>query len=338
MSTHADVKSCHINLFDAIKFPLFIQRILCISPFVRNGKHLVSSQITTAYSLCVIVGYILAIVFSVLQIHSNGFGWLDLSQGYLWIIIVCFELIIAVVSFPVVILFCLLSKHLQIELLTEIVRIDDVLIKEFGVDFNPIYLQFVHRQRGEMLICSIYFVYIYYTLHLVMQNHGLTLLGYYTFALAYILEQYVCALLFWSLSNSALLLRSKFVILNQIQEILYRNPYDKNNAKVTKRKLSNLMVTFKDVCMIIDFISKSVGSMFVLQMAHDFTLLTSQCYIIFYILTKKNNGDMAIFVVANLLVWMMQNVMRIGLTAIAMSRTVDEVEVNRGKLDTNYCK
>lgn len=322
MQSQNDVQSCRLNFMDTINFPLLIQRILCISPFIRDGKKLISSHILTAYSICVMVGYVILIAVSIIQIKSVGFDWLDLSQGYLWIIIVCFELIFTVISFPLLLLFCLLSKHLQMKLLLEMSKIDDDLIQEFGVDFNHVYLRFVINQRVEIFSCSAYFAYIFYLLHCALQNHELSSLGFYIFAVAYVLEQYVCALLFWSLSNTALMLRSKLYMLTEIQENMYQNPSD--NLRFTKRKLSTLMVTFKDICLIIDLISHSIGSMFVLQMAHDFTLLTSQCYIIFYIVTKSRSAR-AITVIMHIMVWMVQNVLRIGVTAVTMSGTVDEV-------------
>lgn len=309
-----------------MKFPLLVQRIFCISPFIRDGKNLVSSQLLTAYTILVIIGYIVTIALSILQIQSRGFDWLDLSNGYLWIIIVCFELFFTVISFPILLFLCLVSKNKQMQLMTAISKIDDALIDEFDVNFHPVYLKFVISQRMQLFVCSTYFAYIYYTLRKALASHDLNTLGFHTFAVAYILEQYVSGLMFWSLSNIALILRSKFTLLKQIQEQMYHHPEE--NATMAKRKLSCLIVIFKDICQIIDMISQNVGSIFVLRMAHDFTLLTSQCYIIFYILSK-NRTENGIIVVMHMFVWMLQNVLRIGLTSVMMSYTVDEVSLDR---------
>lgn len=322
MASENEVKSCRLNFMDTIQFALTVQRIFCISPFVKDGKTLVASQLLTGYSIVAIVSYVIAIVFSILCIKSQGFDWLDLSQGYLWIIIVCFEIVFTIVSFPILLLVCLVSKHRQIQLLSDIARMDEVLIAEFGVTFNPVYLRFVVSQRVEIFLCSTYFVYIFLLLHGALQNHNLTSLPFYVFVVAYILEQYVSALLFWAISNTALMLRSKYVVLTQIQDKMFRNPHV--DITVTKRKLSTLMASFKDICFLVDLISQNIGAFFVIRMAHDFTLLTSQCYLIFYILTK-NTSSRAITVVLHLVVYMMQNVMRIGVTTVTMSRTVDEV-------------
>lgn len=303
-----------------------VQRIFCLSPFVRSGNQLATSTSLTVYSWIVIVGYVVAIAASIVQINANGFDWLDLSQGYLWIIIVCFELFFTIVTFPILLVYCQYAKQLQMQTLMKIVHLDQVLIDEFDANFNPVYLRQMISQRVEIFIWSSYFAYIYVVLHGVLHKHGLTLLGFYTFALAYVLEQYVSGLLFWSISNSASILRSKFAMLKQIQQHVHRHPY--TNATVTKRKLSTLMSTFKDICAIIDLISQSVGSMCVLRVAHDFTLMTSQCYLIYYFMTESG-GTVEFVPVMNIMIWMLQNVVRIGMIAFTMSWTVDEVSIWR---------
>lgn len=313
-----------ITFWEVIKCPYYLQLIAGISPYVRKGNQLVSTTLVNVYSTLLIVLFVFFVTVSIRLIRDEGFEWLNFNHGYLWIIIVCFELTFTVITFPIMLVYCQFSKREQIWFIIKIEEIDSLLIDEFEVSFNQLYSSFRIRQYVELGGSSLYYIIIYLVLRSILQFYELTSIGFELFSIVYVWEQAISGLMTFSFMNSSIVLSSKFAMLKQIQQTIETNVC--LSASVTKRKLSILMTTFKDVCQIIEMISQQTGVVLILRYSHDFTLLTSQCYMIYFLLTEYQD-EWTMKKLMTFLVWMVQNVVRIGLTSYRMHSTVSEVRM-----------
>lgn len=328
-------KSAPITYLDAIRVPLLVQRVICLSPFRRRGDRLVSSAAITCYSVLYLAAFLATITVSSVLIYADEFAWhATIRHGYLWVIISTFEVIFTMTTYPVLLVYALLARNLQMETMMFVDALDGKLRRVFGVDLNRFYVGFVRRQNAELFAWLLYFAVMYAILTAVMQTNGFSSVGFALFAFTYQMEQCSTGLLSWSITNSMKVLWSKFGTLRRVQRQLMRAAdagqfAGAGGAVQLKRQLAVLMRTFKDLCDVIDKMSERMGALFVLRYAHDFTLVTSQCYLVYWLLAENGTamGGSTWALLGSVVLWMWQNVARIGLTALWASWTVEEVSI-----------
>lgn len=318
---------------DAIRVPLRVQRLFGLSVFVHTADNQLRTSASITIGACLyIIAYLLAVVVSLLWIRSAGVDWpLARRHGYLWLIIATFEVGFTVGTYPVLLAFSLYTRPVQMAVLLRLHRLDERLSDTFAVDRRPFYARLVRNQNRQLIAWLLYYALLSGLLTALMSAHGYDAAGFALFAAAYQLEQCTTGLLTWTITNCVHVLADQFGALRTVQRTLMMRPppplADADGRTQLKRQLAVLMATFRDVCELIEQISDNMGAVFVLRYAHDFTLVTSQCYLVYWIVLENGaRMDAATWaLLGSVLLWMVQNVVRIGLTAMRMSQAVDEV-------------
>lgn len=344
-----------ISYLDVIRLPLLIQRVLCLSPFRRcrhDPQRLVTSVDITLYSCVYTAAYVLTVVVAVLMIRSDTIDWRSapFRQGYLWLIIGGFELSFTFVTHPLQLLFAQLTRDTQIRLLMHIVSLDERIRRTFDWSFDAFYASRIRRQTVEIGVWFCYFAALHGCLSAMMHAYGFSSAGFQLFALMYQLEQATTGLLSWTITNTLMVLCTKFETLRLVHgQMTMRSVLVSGMATMTtngggcdggqlgrrddaqrmKRQLASLMKMFKELCDLIDALNDNMGAQMVLRYAHDFTMLVSQCYLIYCVVLENGwHMDASMWaLVASTMLWMVQNVLRIGLTAMWAAKTVDEVKL-----------
>lgn len=311
------------NFFDSQRVQLFLQTLFGMSPFVRRGNQMVVSGLMNIYSILILITYIVLVSICLSELMSEVSGW-SLTGGYLWGIIVAFELMFTNAAFPLLIMHSLIFKKRQMEFLNKIFEIDERLQLHFKMHLKPLHRAIHNRNIGTACLCFAYFGGVSVIMTMMYFKFDINSKSIAIYSMVYQFEQAATGMLSSSIINITLVLRSRFRLLQMAHPLLLNG----NEVSTTKRKLrfSVWLFTFKELCNLVDSISENVGIILIVRVAHDFTLLTSQCYLIFWIYIDNSGSDKVVLVIL-VLYWMLQNVLKIGVTALVNQVTINEVHI-----------
>lgn len=309
------------NFFDSMRVQLFLQAAFGISPFIRRGNRVVSSRWINAHSIVILIIFVFVVWTSIIEILKEVSGWTE-SGSYLWMIIIFFELIFTNTAFPLLIVHSLLWKKQQMDFFNRVFALDESMQQHFRINIQPTHRALFIRTIGMFLICFLYYGIITF-FAIVGPLTSSTENKFVTYSLAYQLEQIATGFLSSAVINAALILKSRFQLLQMVQLILLSSDGDIASRKL---RLSVWLFNFKELCSLVDLFSQKFGAILIVRFAHDFTLLTSQCYLIFWIIFSVASSNANKWGYVSLVCfWMLQNIVKIGATAIVAQMTINEV-------------
>lgn len=310
------------NLFDSMRLQLFLQAVCGISPFTRQGNRVVSSRWMNVHSLVILVTFVTAVLTSLSELLNEIPEFLE-NGGYLWGIIIVFELLFTNTAFPLLIVHSMAWKTKQMAFFNRVFALDEKIQQHFRINLQPTHRALFKRSIGMFLISLVYFGGVTTMAVLILQSSNSKI--FITYSIAYQLEQATTGLLSTAVINTALILRSRFQLLQMVQPTLLRND---GNIASRKVRLSVWLFNFKELCSLVDLLSQNFGVILIVRFAHDFTLLTSQCYLIFWILFSVASSTPHKWVYVTMVCyWMLQNILKIGATALVAQMTINEVRV-----------
>ncbi|XP_037044662.1 putative gustatory receptor 2a [Bradysia coprophila] len=322
------------NLWDALNVTFNVQRFFCTFPLSRQGNQIVPSPFATCYSIVSMIVYINVLTLAVYVLRTEQTtknvqpveSEKRLSNSYLMILIVIFELVFNNVAILVIVLFSHIKQNSQIRFLQKLYDIDLVIMDELKMDIN------YQRLRGmcysAYIAIFIYFAalncYLFYKLHAF---NSLTP-GVAFMATLYQFQQSATAITTWTYVNYVTLVWNRFILIRKRQEDLSKEKKMllKTGVKYTENVslLSTLLMSYKELCSCIDVLNNLSGSILILMIAHDFTLTTSQVYLISWII-MDNYGEDKFELAFAVFLWMFPNLVKMGLTTFFTDITVDEV-------------
>lgn len=245
------------------------------------------------------------------------------QRSYLWAVIAGFEILFNNVGFIVSMILCECKKKRQLSFLNQIFDIDEVIKNDFRMEIR--YKNLYVNNIVAVLLCLIYYEGLTAFVLYFLYHHGLTSFGLYVFAFLYQYEQICSGMLSLSYINYVLLLRERFRILKDIQiESTNESTTIANPSNVAR--ISKLFLTYKQLCSLVELINDNYGIMLIIRIAHDFTLTTSQVYLISWVFMDSNVTN-KVELIACVAFWMIQNIVKIGLTALSTELTVKEVRM-----------
>lgn len=309
-----------LNLWDALKPTMFLQRVYCISPFQRVGNLLEPSLISSIHGLISVILYYALLVYSACLIIENGNVVPFFRKSYLWAVIGGFEMLFNNAGLIVLMILCALKKNQQLTFLNQIYDIDKIITKEFRMEirYNSLYL----RNIAAVFLCLIYYTGLAVLVLYFLNEYGLTSFGLYVFAFLYQYEQIYSGTMSLTYINYVLLIRERFTILKNIQIQLTNESAASYESNVLMT--SKLFLTYKDLCSLIELVNDNYGIILIIRTAHDFTLTTSQVYLISWVFMDSAVAN-KIELVTCITLWMIQNIVKIGLTTLSAELTVKEV-------------
>ncbi len=310
-------KMTKLNLWDALKPTLILQRVYCISPFQRVGNILKPSLLSSIYGLVSVILYYGFLVYSGHLIIKIGNVLPFFQKSYLWAVIGGFEIVFNNAGFIILVALCELKKKQQLSFLNRIYEIDEVIKKFFRMEiqYKSLYLNNI----AAIILCFIYYEGLIAFVLYFSYKFGLTSAGLYLFAFLYQYEQVCVGTVSLTYINYVFLVRERFRIIKNIQIKLTEESSQSNAQKVSK-----LFLTYKDLCSLIELVNDNYGIMLIIRIAHDFTLTTSQVYLISWVFMDSsvtNKFELA----ACIALWMIQNIVKIGLTTLSAELAVKEV-------------
>lgn len=311
------------TFLDVLKYPLLLQQVNCLSPFTIKDKRLVPNLFLSLYAYTYIILYIFTVITSIWMIRRENEVWVKNTSSYLWIAIICCELLFTNLLYPFMIIYLERHKQDQIFFLNNLMDLDALLQQEFNWNFSKFYTQHQFRQHIELSISILYYNTLYINLLYVMHNLGHGSLGMFLFLSTYHLEQCSTGITSWTIINSIRILESKFTALKHIQNIVFNTSFE---SKLTrKRKIGELLRIYKRLCFVINEISWKIGSILIVRYAHDFSLSTFQCYYIYWCLVNDKSTHKVENVLATS-IWMTQNFVKMGWTSLACYNVVRQVK------------
>lgn len=315
------------NFFDSQRVQLFLQTFYGMTPFVRRENRMVASGWMIVYSSLILLTYVILVSICISDLLSELSEW-SLNGGYLWVIIVSFELMFTNAAFPLLILHSLVFKKRQMDFYNKILDIDERLQQHFKMNLRPLHKAIQTRNIGTAVLCFAYYGGVSAIMTLAFFKFDSSSKGVALYSFVYQFEQMATGMLSSSIINTTLILRSRFRLLQLAHPLLLSG----KDVSTTTRKLrfSVWLFTFKELCSLVDSISENVGVILIVRVAHDFTLLTSQCYLIFWIYIDNTGTDKFLYVCL-VLYWMLQNLVKIGVTALVNQVTINEVHIEYTK-------
>lgn len=290
------------NLWDGLAVTFTAQKFFCIFPLKRQGNQIVRSTFATFYSIFSILFYFCSLALSLylLTIEQTTkklesvrkSDEVTFSKSYLVIVIAVFELVVNNLGILVTVAFSHIKKNSQILFLQKVYDVDLVMMKELKVELNYNRLRMMCYSAYISIFC--YYLalnsFVFYKLH---EFQNLTPAVAFMTTL-YLFEQSTTAITTWAYVNYVMLIYQRFVIIKKRQEdfVQEKKMILKSGNKYTENVslLSTLLMTYKELCSCIDVLNNMSGSILILRIAHDFTLTTSQVYLISWII-MDNTGS-----------------------------------------------
>lgn len=319
------VKTTTVDIWYSLRINLFKQQMHAISPFtVKDGKA-ISVWYWTLFSYLVIFVYISLMSGSIFVMYQTEFLHKIFSNSYLIAIICSFEIIFSNCNYILLITFTILTKNKQMEFLNQLHEMDNILFKHFPNTF----IDYCYQRKLSWIVIVITWIYYYMlgaTIWLKLyQNNDLTIENG-IFVICYGYEQVTSASLAACYINYVLQLKIRFSTIKNIKmQSFSKRIIDQNDdEKKFIKNVSKLLRSFKTLTEFIQFININSGLIMILRYTHDFTLTTSQFYIIFWIIIDNHGNDKMEFI-CYVIYWMLQNIIKCIGIGLVTQLTANEV-------------
>ena len=292
-----------------------MQRVLCLAPFSKKGNQFVSTAFSTIYVILWLSAYVGLLVTSFILMHESKL-LSSSARSFLWTIIISFEIVFSFTAYLVMIVYVSCKKQNHIAFLHKLYHVDVLLKHEHKFQIN--YSMIFYRNITSLIACIVYFDIWFYV------SNKADELGYYIFITMYYVEQFTCSILAMSYFNVVLVIRDRFRNLKTIQRCMAKNmgSLQHDEFKHTQN-LSMLMLTFKELCDCIDMLNEDLGQIFILRYGHELTLTVSHMFMLFTTLVE--NDEYTFRTVIIVIFWMMPNIVKMVLPAVASKLAVQEV-------------
>lgn len=308
-----------MKFLEAMKYQIRFQQFLLIAPYRVVKNRAESSGVLNLYIVIMVSGFFLNIVIATHLISSENSGNFGFNKGYLWRIIGIFELTFANVSYPLLVIHTLIYRRHQIDFLNKICDIDETLNEQFGVDTNR--LNDYQRWRSYIFIVgsSTYYLTLYYLVFFhLLPSAVATQTGYLLLVVANQMEQCSMGLLTWTIIYYCSVIRQRCTML---QSIKMADIIRSEDVKKSRKLMATWLAVFRDLCRLIEGMNNGWGFVIAWRYSHDFTLLISQLYLMYFIVELGGHSTIFLFV----LYWSIQNVFKLfgmGLSADMATRKV----------------
>lgn len=314
-----------MKVLNSIRYLVGIQTFFCIAPYCIRGGRVITSAFTTIWCIVVGCGFLLVVWYSAqtsLAAHPIN---MHFQNGYLWGIIAMFELTFTNVAYPALVAHAFVTRRQQMRFLNQIATMDEELESELGVSAGLMNQRLRLAVMSFMFVTFVYFNTLWFGLIIQLGTMRHTFdFGVLMFLICNQMEQFVMGLLTWSMVTHMMLLRCRFKLLRQVHlPVQYKKGLELVDVRAIRIRMVRSLSVYKRLVVLMDDFSRIMGNVMLLRFAHDFTLLVSQMYIVYYILSvyEPNHFQSIVFVV----LWSLQNVVKILVTALAAHLTVLEV-------------
>ena len=176
-------------------------------------------------------------------------------------------------------------------------------------------------------------VLVYYNIILTFTSYFLILnlktLGGHSIFVTYVCSTTLSAIFTYGFICYVMLIKDRFQIINRKLSKMVGGPLQSPLKRKNKMSLCVEMIKFtkmyKSLCCGIDDVNKIYGFSMVLHFAHDFTLLTSQIFGIFYISFGAEWHEKQIMRIFGMFIWLLPNMLKMTGICLVCHITRNEV-------------
>lgn len=317
-----------MHVLDAVRWLISLQTAFCIAPYRIRDRRLVCSAATTGWTVVGALLFVAVVAYSAVRAYAEHSMELRFRNGYLWGIIATFEFSFTNFAYPALVVHSLRHRRDPIAFYNGIADMDAQLRRELGVRTGPLNRR-LHRIIMWFIGLSFpFFNCLWAALLLLFALNGLQLgMGVLLFVCANQLEQLTMGLLTWSLVSHLLVMRARFRALRTVRlnggGAGGRLSAGASTVARTRRRVAVWLSAFQRLVGMLDRLSVGVGNVVALRFTHDFTLLLSQVYLVYWLVADYRRQHLATIVFVAF--WSVPNVLKIGATTYAAHVTVEEV-------------
>ena len=236
---------------------------------------------------------------------------------------------LTLLSYVYFITFAFLNRNKQIQLLEKILEVDNYLKSSLNLKVNHHF----YRNLSIILLSVVAFYYNFILLPAALLSSSQIIGSTSIILLGYMIQSTTSGVFAFGYYQYVFLIQQRFVIINKsltdLRE-LDRQP----KQKVDKKQMSKLNIKcqqmmhftklYKMLCSSIEDMNDIFGFSMVINFAHDFTLLTTQIFIIFTFLRSQLNFGNAIELLT-VTIWLIPNFSKMSITCLMCHLTRNEV-------------
>lgn len=319
-----------MDLISSLKYVIIVQRYYRLAVFKINklrGK-LVTNNLEVTLSLTLIALVIMELTYGAYALFSdntvkddgknNQFKTLSLLKRLNFLVpsfnildlIQYIETVLTVASAIFFVVVAIRKRYNQIHFIERIEKIDEYMKTHLKLNVN--YREYQLISLGFLIVVLVYYNIIFsfssYFLILDLKTFG----GHFMFV-TYIYSTTLSAIFTYGFICYVVLIKDRFQIINRKLGKMVGGPLQ-SPLKKNKKSLCVDMIKFtkmyKSLCGGIDDVNKIYGFSMVLHFAHDFTLLTSQIFGIFYISFGVDWHEFQIMKIFGLFIWLLPNMLK----------------------------
>lgn len=220
----------------------------------------------------------------------------------------------------------LFKRRDQVKFIEKIQKIDDSIRYNFKMNIN--YDFYKMTSIISLIVVSLYYnvvvsIVMYFFLLDIHSITAILTFGYY------VAQSATSGIFTYGFVSYVILIMVRLEIINKkLHEIVRYPPEVLEKQYKTKDALCNEMLRYtkmyKSLCACVDNLNFIYGSSMVLQFAHDFTLLTTQIFGMFYIGFFEDPEE-SLYKILALLVWLLPNIIKMSLICFSCHMTRNEV-------------
>ncbi|XP_034479994.1 putative gustatory receptor 57a [Drosophila innubila] len=309
------------TLHNCVSLVCGVQFIVCCNGFLNHGGHFVINKWTRFYSMCCASLAVLGLYGCLYaMVRNDALRSRVLRLDKLVLSIMGLELVISSLVFILTVLSLQAGAKRHLRIYERLAEIDRQLIRDFGANLN------YHKlYRKNILLLSVMAVLYLGAVNTALvhgaEGHHLEIVV--PAALCYILitsGPHQTGYVHMTLTE---LLSIRFRLLQQIlqPEFLYRRF---GKGELCERRLRSLVEMVKELHYIIREINEVYNLSLWSAMAHDFTLSTSELYIIFGRSDNDSNDGISLMLLGFLCICMLVPFYKMLIAPVYCSKSVDE--------------
>lgn len=223
-------------------------------------------------------------------------------------------------------LVALWKRNDQVKFIEKVQKIDDSIRYNFNMKID--YDSYKTRTIVGIIIVSLYYNIVVSAVMYFFMLDIRSLSAIATFS-CYIAQSSTSGIFTHGFVSYVILILIRMTKVNEkLHEIIRFPPEVLEKQYKTKEALCNEMLRYtkmyKSLCSCVDSLNEIYGSSMVLQFAHDFTLLTTQIFGMFYI-GFFEDPEQSIFRIIALLIWLLPNIIKMTMICFYCHMTRNEV-------------
>lgn len=327
-----------MELFDSLSLVLFFQHIFGVSPFKRllsenqNGerKYFKTSILITMQSHFPFYITIFQLIFTFFYVFTNTKRLVQQTvilddRGEMVQVISMVVISITTFYYVVCLATAFWNRSNQIKLLLLFNSIDKRLIRCPLLNINMNYKHYYQRAKIELFTIFFYFFVVQtFCFYFVFKENSTSFFINILYVLTNLLQSVSTIMNCYSFTNYVKLirLRAEMLITKLTTTIKTCNSSDEKHLNDL---LKVIFKTYKNLLQSIHIINDIFGLTNLIGITQDFTVVTAQCFLVFYILRDDQQRTEKFGYVIAMLSWMTPSILKIIIISINCEATIQKV-------------